>query len=59
MIFARLGATLSADNLRILGDKPPRPVALLVSNCSKAHFRLAAVISGILNLMFSGVREFT
>ena len=59
LIFARLCATHSADDLRFLGDNPSRPVALLVSNCSKAHLRLAAVICGILNLMFSGVRELT
>ena len=34
-----VGATASADNLRILGNKPSRPFALLVSSDFKAFVR--------------------
>ena len=50
---------MSADNLRILGAEPSRPVALLVSNDFMAVVKLDILINGIFNLVLCGTRDLT
>ena len=50
---------MSADSLRILGDKLSKPVALLVYNDFMAVVKLNMLINGILNLVLCGTPDLT
>ena len=58
MIFKSDGATMSAEVLRILGVKPSRPVALVISNDLVVVIRSGSFIKGIQNLTSSGTLVF-